>query len=104
MRWMVFPLSLMLTLGMVRYASAEPEEGGGEINWFSDYGDEGVGNWDAGDDNAFTGYESDDFGFDEGISDDSFENDDYGAYDSDYDWNSDDEWFDGWYGDSDGLF
>ena len=111
MRWMIFPLSVMLTLGLAGHAAAD-------IDWFSDYNDEGIGLWDddddgdgddagvtGGDDNAFTGYESDDFGFDEGIhDDDSFENDDYGAYDSDYDWDTDDTWFDGWYGESDDAF
>ena len=115
MRWTVFPLSLLLTLGLVGYAPGEEYDTEGGINWFSDYDDEGVGTWDSGgvggneslgdEDEAFTGYESDDFGFDEGIyDDDTFENDDYGAYDSDYDWDTDDEWFDGWYGDADGLF
>lgn len=109
MRWMIFALSLMLTLSFVQQTSAEAYDVEGGVNWFSDYDSEGIGVWDdSGDgffaDDEFTGYESDDFGFDEGITDDNFETDDYGAYDSDYDWNSDDEWFDGWYGDSDGLF
>jgi len=33
-----------------------------------------------------------------------YESDDYGYYDTNYDWDTDDEWFDGWYGDSDTVF
>lgn len=66
--------------------------------WDSDFGDEAI------DGDGYAGYESDDFGFDDGLYDDNFSNDDFGEYDSDYDWGTDDEGFSDWFGDSDELF
>ena len=92
-------------------ASAETFGSEGGINWFGDYDNEALGAFDSeGADGFGTGdglglNEDDEFGFDTEIGDDeSFVSDEYGEYDSEYEWNTDDEGFDSWFGESDDLF
>lgn len=89
-------------------AVAETYDDEGGINWFSDADSESVGAFDDGDG---LGFDSDlvgddyDYGYDYGIGEnDSFVSDDYGMYDSDFDWDTDDDSFDSWYGESDGIY
>ncbi len=84
---------------------AESYDSEGGINWFGDYDEEAVGSFDSAgtDEIGFAG--DDDIGFDSEIGDDeTFESDEFGSYDSEHNWNTDDGWFEGWYGDSDELF
>lgn len=86
-------------------ASAESYDSEGGINWFGDYDNEAIGAFDSAGGDEFGLDGGDEFGFDTEIGDDeTFASDDYGAYDSGYDWNTNDDWFDGWYGESDDLF
>ncbi len=86
-------------------ASAETYDSEGGINWFGDYDNEALGAFDSYGTDPEEFESGDEFGFDTEIGDDeTFASDDYGAYDSHYDWNTSDAWYDDWYGDSDGLF
>lgn len=104
-------LSLLVFAAAPGAARAQDEFGGDDIDWFDDdYGtefgtEEGERyGWDGGgDEYEFDSSVLDDDDISE-VGDDSFTSDDYGEYDSDYSWNTNDGWFDGWFGDSDGLF
>ena len=48
--------------------------------------------------------DSDDFRYEEGVVDEDFGNDDYGSFDNDYNWSTDDENFNDWYEQSDEPF
>ena len=97
------PLLAMIGLwAPTAVAETYDEEGG--INWFGDADSESAGAFDDGDG---IGFDSELVGddYDYGLGEeDSFTSDDYGTYDSDFDWDTEDEWFDGWYGDSDGIY
>ena len=71
----------------------EPDEGVHEEEWYdpSDWGDEG------GD--FFEDMDEDESWFD--VGDERYVDDDYGYYDESYYWDTDDEWFGDWYGESD---
>ena len=109
MRLNTLPWLAALALALGTFAAAAQDDGvygnGNDdgINWFGD-DRSGSGQWE---------YDSDLIGDDEWEQegDDSLANDDsgwgndnYGSYDNDYNWGTDDEGFDSWYGDSDAAF
>lgn len=100
----------LMSVGFSGHAIAQAEEGydpEGGVNWFGDYDEESAGIYDQpsyGEYGEEEGFYTETFGYgyysDEPVAD----SDQYGYYDSEYDWNTDDEWFEDWYGDSDEWF
>lgn len=92
---------LLAILGLSASAEAQElyEEEGTE--WFSEEGT--FGEQGFGEEEGFLGdeglYGEEGFASDEGLY-----SDEYGYYDQNYEWNTDEGWFDSWYGDSDWLF
>lgn len=99
-----------LGLGGVALAQEGYDEAGG-YNWFGDFDNESIGlddSW-AGDydGDTFGGeglYGDGTYGYD-GVGDyGDYTLDEYGYFDNDYAWETDDQEFDNWYGDSDEWF
>lgn len=92
LKTLLAPLCLSLAIGGISLApsTVHAQEYDQGINWF--------------DDNE--GYGENEGLFDVGLGEEEYEyeSDDYGYYNSDYNWTTDDSEYDGWYGESDGLF
>lgn len=100
-------LTLLALLGLGAFAApaaAETYDAEGGINWFGDDDSESVGAFDDGE-GISTDYDYDsDLISEDAAGESTFTSDDFGAYDSDFDWDTNDEWFEDWYGESDDLF
>lgn len=99
-------LSLVFALALAAPAFAEAYDAEGGVDWL---GEDNAGieandaAWNDMRDTMWYGDEDDEgvFGFAGG---DAWQEDDYGIYDSSYDYDTDDGWFTDWYGDAGEAF
>lgn len=98
-RYIALLASLALAFGLVTGTVVGQEFGEEEgIGWFNDE-TEAESEFGTGFGESEELYGDEEFGTEGALM-----SDDYGTYDSDYDWTTDDGWFDSWYGESDELF
>ncbi|MGF1633220.1 MAG: hypothetical protein ACFCVE_05165 [Phycisphaerae bacterium] len=97
--------------GLAGLAYGESYESQDGINWFGDSDQEATtafnqysGDYNEGQSFETGSYEDEPYEASGVFSDDAYDEDDYGYYDSDYDYSTDDDGFEDFYGDSDEIF
>jgi len=96
MKRLIALLAMIAAFGFAGHTTALQNT---EDEWFEDglYDDRYDADDGGADDGWFHGDEEDDLTGEEAYD----AEDDYGMYDSDYDWETDEDWFEQWYGDAD---